>query len=124
VEFAFCAPVVIFLVLGMIEVGRGIMATHELASAARNACRVGSAYTASYSDITASVDSSMQSQNISGYTTIVKVNDSTVTSSTFAPSSNDEITVQVTVPVSKITWLPGGSFLSGTLSADYSLRRE
>jgi Flp pilus assembly protein TadG len=124
VQFAFCAPVVIFLVLGMIEVGRGLMVSHELASAARNACRIGVLDSKGYGDITAAVDNSLKPQGITGYTTTVKVNDTVVTPSTFAPNSNDEITVQVTVPVSNITWLPGGTFLRGNLTGQYNLRRE
>jgi hypothetical protein len=35
-----------------------------------------------------------------------------------------EITVVITIPVSRCTWLPGGEFLSGNLSGQYTMRRE
>jgi hypothetical protein len=38
--------------------------------------------------------------------------------------AGDEITVIVSVPVSSVTWVPGGTFLPGTLNAQYTLLRE
>jgi Flp pilus assembly protein TadG len=124
VEFAVIAPVFFLLVLGLVEVGRGIMVTHELNSAARDGCRVGVLPNKGYSDITAAVDNALQPQGIRGYSVTVLVNDVVVPPGSFAPSSNDQITVQVSVPVRNVTWLPGGQFLQGNLSGSFTLRRE
>ena len=32
--------------------------------------------------------------------------------------------MEVSVPVSEFTWVPGGQFLHGSLTAQYSLHRE
>jgi Flp pilus assembly protein TadG len=124
VEFAFVAPVFFAMVLGMIEVGRGIMVTHQLTSAARDACRVGVLSTKTYSDVTGTVDTAMKAQGITGYSTTVMVNDTTVTSKTFSASSNDQIQVVVSVPVGNITWVPVDHFLQGSLTGQFTLRRE
>jgi hypothetical protein len=35
-----------------------------------------------------------------------------------------EITVVVSIPVSSFTWLPNGGFLSGSLTGQFTMRRE
>jgi Flp pilus assembly protein TadG len=122
VEFAFVAPVFFMLVLGLIELGRGMMVTHELTSAARDGCRVGVIQGKTDTDIKAAVSSALSAQGISGYSTTIRVND--VVPSSFSIQSNDQLTVQVSVPVSNVTWLPGGQYLSGSLTGRFTLRRE
>jgi Flp pilus assembly protein TadG len=121
-EFAFVAPWFFCLVLGLVEVGRGFMVTHQLNSAARDGCRVGVLSSKTDTDIKTTVANELKAQGISGYTTTILINDATYT--TFAPNSNDEIKVRVNVPVANITWLPGGTHLSGSLQGEYNLRRE
>jgi hypothetical protein len=106
----------------MIELGRGIMVIHLLTNAARQGCRVGIIEGKATSDITTAVTNALAPVGISGDVVTVDVNDNSADAST--AKAGDEITVIVSVPVSKVTWLPGGTYLSGTLSGKYTLRRE
>lgn len=122
VEFAVLAPILFALILGIIEIGRGLMVVHLLTNAARQGCRTGVIEGTTTAQITQVVQSTLQSQGISSDTVTVQVNDGSADAST--AQAGDEITVQVSVPVSKITWLPGARFLSGNLTGKYTLRRE
>ncbi|HEV3443576.1 MAG TPA: TadE family protein, partial [Gemmataceae bacterium] len=41
VEFAFVAPIFFLMLLGLIELSRGLMVKHMLLNAARQGCRIG-----------------------------------------------------------------------------------
>jgi Flp pilus assembly protein TadG len=122
VEFAIVAPALFVVILGIFELGRGIMAIHALTNAARVGCRVGAIEGTSTSTITSAVTANLTAAGISSDTVTVQVNDGSADAST--AKANDEITVKVTVPASSITWVPGGQHLTGTLSGQYTLRRE
>jgi Flp pilus assembly protein TadG len=121
-EFAVTAPVFFLMVLGLIELGRGIMLKHVLTNAAQQGCRVGVVEGKANSDVTTAVNASLSILGITSDTTTVQVNDGS--SDVVNANPGDEVTVIVTVPVSKVTWLPGGKYLSGNLSGQYTLRRE
>jgi Flp pilus assembly protein TadG len=122
VEFAVVATVFFAMVLGIIEMGRGLMVAQLLTSAARVGCRVGIIEGKSTSAITGVATSYLSNLGINGDTATVQVNDGSADAST--AQANDEITVIVTVPVTSITWVPGGIFPFGTLSGQYTMRRE
>jgi Flp pilus assembly protein TadG len=122
VEFAVIAPTFFLFILGLVEVGRGIMVTHLLTNAARVGCRTGVISNTSTAQITTAVNNSLTSQGVNNDTVSVQVNDGSADAST--AQSGDEITVSVSVPVSKITWLPGGQYLHGNLTGQFTLRRE
>jgi Flp pilus assembly protein TadG len=122
VEFALIATAFFTFVLGLTEVGRGIMITHLLTNAARVGCRTGIIENTTTAQIQTAVTNSLSTQGISGQSTSVQVNDNSADASTAQPG--DEITVTVTVPASKVTWLPGGQYLKGNLSGHFTLRRE
>lgn len=121
VEMAVVVPVFLFLIFGIAEIGRAYMVTHLLNNAARNGCRTGILSGKSDSDITSAVDSAL-SGKVSGYATTVKVNGTVANVST--ATSNDEVTVTVSVSAASVTWLPVAKFLTGNLSGSYALRRE
>jgi len=123
VEFAVVAPVFFLFVLGLIEVGRGLMVSHLLTHAARTGCRAGIIHGTSTSAIKAAVEAELAEQKLTGATITISVNGSSSTDAS-AAVSNDVISVAVSVPISNNTWLPGGQFLSGDLGGQYSLRRE
>ena len=122
VEFAIVAPVLFAVVLGIIEVGRGLMVIHLLNNAARAGCRVGVIEGKATSDITTAVTNVLSAQGVTAEGVTVQVNDGSADAST--AQSGDEITVLVSIPASKVTWVPGGSYLRGNLSGQYTLRRE
>ncbi len=123
IEFAFVAPVFVIFLLGLIEVGRGLMVQHLLTNAARAGARVGVIEGKTTSDVTSAAYTALSGMGISGDTATVEVNDNVADAST--ASVNDEITVIVSVPVSSITWIPMTKYLSGrTITGQYTLRRE
>jgi Flp pilus assembly protein TadG len=118
VEFAFIAPVVVLLVLGMIEFSRLMMVEEILSNAAREGCRQATLTGATTSDVTSTVDTYLQGSGITGYTTTVSPDPSTAQAGT-------AITVQITVPYSSVSWLPTPVFLGNTtLSATVIMRKE
>jgi Flp pilus assembly protein TadG len=122
VEMAFIAPVVFLLILGIVEIGRGIMVVHLLNNAAELGCRTGIVEGTSTANIQSTVTSELKSAGISGETVTVKVNDASADAST--AGAGDEITVVVTVPTSSISWVGINRFLSGSLQGQYTMRRE
>ena len=121
IEVGFVLPIFLLLVFGMVEIGRAFMVSHLLSNAARNGCRIGVLPNKANSDITSSVNSTLAGQ-VSNQTTTVTVNGVVADAST--ANSGDQITVTVSVTAANVTWLPAARYLTGTLSADYALRRE
>lgn len=122
VEFAIVAPVFFTMALGVFEFGRGFMVQQLLTATARQACRYAIIPGRTSAQIESLASSTLSSEGVSGSTTTVLVNDASADAST--AKSNDEITVTVTVPVSSITIVPAGGYLTGTLSSQFTMRRE
>jgi Flp pilus assembly protein TadG len=121
-EFAFVGPVFLMLILGIIEVGRGLMVQSLLTNAARAGARTGIIEGKGNTDITSAVATSLSGLGISGDAIAVQVNDGSADASSAQP--NDEITVTVSVPVSSVSWVPVPNFLNGTIYGRYTLRRD
>jgi Flp pilus assembly protein TadG len=122
VELAFVAPIFFLLILGMIELGRGLMVRHMLTNAARQGCRLGILEGKSNADVTAVVHSALTPVGISSDTVSILVNGGS--SDVKNANADDEVTVIVSVPVTTVTWVPGGQYLGSTLSGQYTLRKE
>jgi Flp pilus assembly protein TadG len=123
VEFACVAPLLFGLVLGLIELSRGFMVSHELTDAARVGCRTGIIPGRSNTEVRSAVDDYLKGLGITTQTLQVLVNDKAGDVSSAA--SEDEVTVIVTVPVADVTWMPGGRYLTGdSLRGQFTLRRE
>lgn len=122
VEFAIVFPVFLIFVFALIELGRAMMVTSLLTNAARVAVRGAILSGKSDSDITTSVDKTLGDQKVAGYTTVVKVNGTTANAST--AKTGDLITVQISVPATKVSWIPNGWFTTGTLQSQFTLARE
>jgi Flp pilus assembly protein TadG len=124
VEFACVAPVFFVIVLGIIEIGRACMVTELLTEAARQGCRKAVIEGTSTTTVQNTAVNYLTSVGISGESANVYVNDQPVGATNLqSVPPYTEITVTVTVPVSNVTWTPP-FFLSGTLSGQYTMRRE
>jgi Flp pilus assembly protein TadG len=121
-EFAVVAPIFFLLILGFIELGRGLMVQHLMTNAARRGCRVAVIEGKNTNDVNAAVIAALTGQGIRGDTVAVQVNDSAKDAS--SASVGDEITVVVSVPTASVSWVPKAGFLFGTISGRYTLRRE
>ncbi len=126
VEMAVVAPFLFAMVLGSIEFGRAMMVSNLMTSAAREGARVAVVPGGASSDVTTTVNSDLSSVGItpSNATITILVNGTAADAST--ANSGDNITVKVSVPYSKVTWLPSTFFLSGTsnLTGQAVMRRE
>jgi Flp pilus assembly protein TadG len=122
VEFALVFLVFFCFLLGFIELGRGLMIQHLLTNAARAGCRTGVIEGKSTADIQTAATSVLTAQGIGTETVSVQVNDASADALT--ATVGKEITVYVSIPVANVTWVPGGSYLSGNLVGQYTLRRE
>ena len=109
VEFAVIAPLLILMILGGIELGRGVMVKHVLEEAARAGCRVVTLHDGTKQEALDIISLSMQNAKISGYT---------VTMNPDPPSGQDQktpVTVSVSVPYSQVTWLAPRFMTSSTV---------
>jgi Flp pilus assembly protein TadG len=122
VEFAVVVPIFLLFVMGLVEIGRAFMSSHLLTNAARVGCRQGILEGQTTATISATVDSLLTSQGITGTTVTVYVNGVVADASTANP--NDNLTVTVAAPVSSLTWVPVNRFLTGSITGQYTLRRE
>jgi Flp pilus assembly protein TadG len=110
------------MLLGMIEVARGLMVQHLMTKVARQGCRLAVIEGKSNSDVTAAVTNALTPVGISSDTITVQINDVTANASTAI--AGDEVTVIVSVPVNSVSWVPFPTFLSGNIAGRYTLRRE
>jgi Flp pilus assembly protein TadG len=123
VAFSVVAPVLFFIIIGIIEIARGFMVTEMLSSAARVGCRTGILPGKGTSDVTSAVTTYLSGMGVSAETITVEVNDSVA--NPISASDLAEITVIVSIPVTSVTWLPQAHFLTGpNLSAQYTMAKE
>jgi Flp pilus assembly protein TadG len=122
VELAVVAPILFAVILGIFEVGRGLMVIHLLNNAAQAGCRAGIIEGKSTANIKTVVNNQLSASGINGDSVTVQVNDGSADASNAV--AGDEITVTVTVPVGSISWVPGIQYLIGSLQGQYTMRRE
>jgi Flp pilus assembly protein TadG len=121
VEFAFIAPILLAVVLGTLEIGRAIMVSEMLNTAARAGARAGTVLGATNSSVNTAISRCLTS--ISNSTTTIKVNGQTADVS--SAIRGDAISVEVSVPYSSVSWLPHNSYLgSSTLTAAAAMDHE
>jgi hypothetical protein len=123
VEFAIVAPVFFVLVFGMIEYGRMVMVQQVLTNASREGARVGV-----LDPPTGQMSLPQVTTTINNYLTSAGITGATITTTPSEPSTaayGQSVTVKVSVPFSKVSWLPTPIWLGGkTLSASTVMRRE
>ncbi len=118
VEFAIVAPVFVLFVMGMVEVSRGLMVQEVVTNAAREGAR--------QAVLDSSTTSSVQTV-VKNYLTAANIASSNATITVSIPSTryNNFATVTVSVPYSKVSWVPVPQFLgSVTLTATSTMRCE
>jgi Flp pilus assembly protein TadG len=125
IEFALVAPLFFMLLLGIVEFGRVFMVMELLNGAARQACRQAMIEGANSTQIQQAAVVFLNGVGIDGTAATVNVNGVPVNTidTTTLPAYAD-VTVQVTVPVSSVTWVPNGFIPSGNLAGQYGMRRE
>jgi Flp pilus assembly protein TadG len=121
VEFAIIMSIVLGpLVVGMIEMGRGLTVKQVLSDAARKGCRTGILPTGNDSDITTDVNKVLDDNNITSSWATITIMVNGVIADPSTAKQGDQISVKVSVPVSRIAlvtpmFLPGTDIESDTL---------
>ena len=119
VEFAFVAPLLFLLIIGMMELGRVVMVQQILTNAAREGARRGILEQATTPEVESLVADYLADASIPGAS--VTVSPQTLTNVEFG----DPVTVNVSIPYDDISWVSTRSFLSGkNLSAQCIMRSE
>ncbi len=117
-EFCIVAALLFVIFLGMIEVGRAMMALGGVANAARTGARAGAITSGSYTDVVNAVQTTLAQAGLdSSYQVSVTVNGTPVSDdASFRARAipGATVAVAVQVPYSSVTWLPAGTgiFLS------------
>jgi Flp pilus assembly protein TadG len=108
----------------MVEIGRACMVNEILTEAARQGCRQGVLEGTSSAAIQQAATSYLTGVGINGETAGVMINDAPADTVEAANMpAYTEITVVVSVPANSVTWVPTW-FVNGTISAQYTMRRE
>jgi Flp pilus assembly protein TadG len=105
VELAVLVPLLGFVMMGMIEMSRAMMAKTILNDAARKACRAAVLPTGSNAGITADVTNILLTDNSISTANVritVLVNDTAADANT--AKQNDKISVKVALPYSAFSW--------------------
>ena len=123
VEFAFVLPVFITLVLGIIEMGRGIMVGQLVTNAARDAARTACLTGTTNSQVVSAAQSTVATTcGVSQGDVLVSI--ATSSGSVSTAKTGDLITVTVSLPFEKVSYLPP-KYLSGkSLTATSAMRHE
>ena len=118
VEMALVAPLLIALIMGQLESSRLGMVAQLLTTAAREGCRVAVINGNTQAKVQARVDAVLASSGI-------KVGTVTPTPGWETAVTGTPITVSLSVPYSKVSWLPTPYYLkSATVSASATMNRE
>ena len=120
VEFAVVAPIFVLLLFGMIEYGRMVMVQQMLTNATREGARRAVLDGTTVSNVKTTVRDYLSGGHIT-------VNDAeiTVNPDPSSAASGDPVTVSLTVPFSRVSWLPSPMFLgNANMTATSVMRRE
>jgi Flp pilus assembly protein TadG len=121
VETAIVLSIFFLLVLGLIEISRLGLTSQLLSSAANSGCRVAVINGHTQNDVVSTVQSVLSSGGIasSSYTLVTSPSDVTTT------HLGEQVTVTISVPFSKVSWLSTPLFLgSATITSSATLSSE
>lgn len=125
VEFAIASPIFFMFIFGIIEFGRAYMVVQLLAESARVGCRQGIIEGTSTQQIKDASVNYLTGVGVSGESVTVTINDGAgnVVEASSMPAYT-EITVVVSVTVSKTSWVPNFLDPQKKLSGQWTMRRE
>jgi Flp pilus assembly protein TadG len=116
VEFALFSPFLMALVIGMIEIARGLMVKEILSDAAQKACRTAALPGKTSANAQSEVDNIMSDNHVTGYTVTILVNGAAADLST--ANRFDQISIKVAVPVSQVFWMTTFFFTSQMVESE------
>lgn len=118
VEFAVLAPLLATLMMGMMEVTRAIQVKNYLTDAARSGCRRAIVAGSSNSSITDNINTILTNNGLtsSDATPTFKVNG--VVADVNTAVKYDQVSVSISIPTSKITWVPLSFFSASSVESE------
>jgi Flp pilus assembly protein TadG len=119
-EFACISPLFALVLMGMIELSRGLMVKVILSDAARKGCRSGIQPGKGNADIVSDCTQVMTDNHLKGLQVAITVTDPTgnVLPDTLGATSGSMVSVQISIPVSSTTWVPNVFLAKGSLESD------
>src|SRR5262249_54891091 len=125
VEFAIVAPLLFLCIMATFEFGRAFMVMELLTEGARVGCRKAIIEGTTSAQIQSAVTTYLSGVGLNVDSAGIIINEQPINSVEAAnQSAYTEMTVQVTVPVSSVSWVPNPLFTSGTLTGQFTMRRE
>jgi Flp pilus assembly protein TadG len=119
VEFALVLPLLMLLLLGMFEFGRVIMVQQVLTNAAREGAREACLLETSDTMVIAAARRFTDSANLTSVTVDITPDDPSTA------EAGDEVTVEVAIPITAVSWLSARWFPSGyQVTSAASMRKE
>ena len=118
VEFAIVAPIFLLLVFGIIEFGRVMMVQQVLVNASREGARRAVLESATSAAVVDSVSSYLEAASVD-----VPESGISVSPDPAGVSNNRSITVGITVPFARVSWMPPFIY-NGDLEASTTMRSE
>ena len=114
VEFAIVLPLLASIVIGMLELNRGLQVKHILDQAARKGCETGTLVLRNSAAVTSDVSSVLVANNIdpTSVTITVLLNGAAIDVS--KATLNDKISVIVSIQTSKVSWTSTYQYLAGS----------
>jgi Flp pilus assembly protein TadG len=119
VEFAFVAPVFVLLLLGVIELSRGMMVQQIITNATRQGAREAALPESTIDSVKNSV-----ADFLAGSSIPVALNNITVDPDPATTFKNEQITVAVEVEYDDVSWIPGSYLQGKKLRAFTRMRSE
>ncbi len=126
VEMAIVLPIFVTLLLGMIEFGRALMVGQLVTNAAREGARaaiVDGSTNTSVSDDVKNFLASATGTAASNVTVSITVN-GTANGNVATATAKQMITIDVSIPFSKVSYLPATYLKNATLSGKAAMRHE
>ncbi len=119
-EFALLAPFLVFLILGMFEMARGIMVKQMLNDAARKSCRTGIKAGKTNADINNEVWNIMTDNGIpqADATITILISGVAADVSTAKPGI-DSVSVRIGIPITDVYWISTFFLSASTVDSDY-----
>ncbi|HEV8002926.1 MAG TPA: TadE/TadG family type IV pilus assembly protein [Planctomycetaceae bacterium] len=130
VELAVCLPVLVMIILGIIEFGRGMMVSELLNDSARVGARQAILAGSTNAAVTQTITTFMQSTNVNSQAITVSI---TVTPAAGNPDPANQIAnahtgdlclIQVQVPFNQVSYIPGTYLVGKTLTGTCGMLHE
>lgn len=124
VEFAIVAPLFFLMILGMIEIGRGVMVQQIITNASREGARLAVLPGSNTSEVNSRVSEILTASGVNGATVQI-LNRSGEPTNPENVTFGDVVNVTVSVPFDQVSWLPASRYLAGkNLTASTIMRGE